>query len=69
MSDDERQKLSVCDEVLVHFGGGGLPGAPLGGGGRGGMFFPSTGLEVNQVIRKYSHVRNAYLKQLGSQIM
>lgn len=45
-SDDERGTLSVSDESLVDFGGGGLPGAPLGGKGRDGMIFPWTGLEI-----------------------
>lgn len=46
MSDDDREKLFFCNESLEDFGGGGRPGAPLGGGGRAGMIFPSTGLEI-----------------------
>lgn len=35
-----------------NFGGGGLPGTLLGGGGRAGIIFPSTGLKIVQTIRE-----------------
>ena len=55
ISDDERENLSIWDEDLVDLGGGGLPGAPLGGGGRAGTVFPSPGLVRESKAELDSH--------------
>ena len=49
MSEEDRLKGSFLFDALVagSLGGGGLSGAPLGGGCRDGMTFPFTGLEFN----------------------
>ena len=49
MSEEDRLKGSFLFDVLVagSLGGGGLSGAPLGGGCRAGMTFPFTGLKFN----------------------
>lgn len=60
MSDEDRQKGSFCEEgvfVPESFGGSGLPGIPLGGGGRAGMIFPSTGLEIGLNHQKNTHFK------------
>lgn len=46
MSEEDRLKGSfLFDDVVVKIlGGGGLSGAPLGGGCRAGMTFPFIGL-------------------------
>lgn len=48
MSEVDRERASFWEEVLVveSFGGGGLPGTPLGGGGRAGTIFPFAGLKI-----------------------
>lgn len=48
MSDVDRERASFWEEVLAaeSFGGGGLPGTLLGGGGRAGIIFPFTGLKI-----------------------
>lgn len=45
MSEEDRLKGSFLFDVLVaeSLGGGGLSGAPLGGGCRAGTTFPFTG--------------------------
>lgn len=52
MSEEDRLKGSFLLDVLVagSLGGGGLSGAPLGGGRRTGITFPFTGLKVNAVV-------------------
>ena len=49
MSEEDRLKGSFLFDVLVagSLGGGGLSGAPLGGGCRADMTFPFTGLKFN----------------------
>lgn len=54
MLEVDRERASFWEEVLAaeSFGGGGLPGTPLGGGGRAGTIFPSTGLKIGQTVRE-----------------
>lgn len=50
MSEEDRLKGCFLFDALVaeSLGGGGRSGAPLGGGCRVGITFPSIGLKVNE---------------------
>lgn len=75
MSEEDRLKGSFLSAALVagSFGGGGLSGAPLGGGCRASTPFPFTGLKVNVVsvsqclidsrfcfVLSYTHTHTAF---------
>lgn len=66
MSEEDRLKGSFLfdDAVVKILGGGGLSGAPLGGGCRAGVTFPFIGLKVNieAVSQCLSNIRFCYVR-------